>query len=249
MPVRHGGTQSPIRFLSSTSFVAVSLLASTDWLKIALWHPRCVFGCCTTRPRASCSRSTDDGVAIEFDRSLSSTHIALAVRDRDVRVLRAQQRELRLRRADAIQVEVGGRLDDASDPLERQDRLRGLATDSSSSAGSSSATRTARCSLSPPRTRKCRRLPQSRLIVLRAWDATMSSGQGPQRDLDPFLNAAMPAPATSSRALIADGGPVARSARVLRGRRLPGVERRVASMAPGSPRWRNKPRTLCCSDT
>ena len=122
-----GGTQSPIRFLVYLDLVAVSLLAS---YRTGPQDRALAFAASVRRPvrpgrqagpahRGHCRAS-----AIEFDRMpvLNVTSFWLfAIATSAFSAL--NERELRQRRGDLqSMVEIGGRLDDASDPLE-QSRL------------------------------------------------------------------------------------------------------------------------------
>ena len=118
-----GGTQSPIRFLVYLDLVAVSLLASyRTGLKIALWHSLLLFVMLYAQAANLVPPvEVSPGVAIEFDRMpvLNVTSFWLfAIATSAFSAL--NEREFRQRRADLqSMVEVGGRLDDASDPLEQ----------------------------------------------------------------------------------------------------------------------------------
>jgi diguanylate cyclase (GGDEF)-like protein len=235
-----GGTQSPIRFLVYLDLVAVSLLASyRTGLKIALWDSLLLFVMLYAQA-ANLVPPVElvPGGAIEFDRMpvLNVTSFWLfAIATSAFSAL--NERELRLRRADLqAMVEVGGRLDDASDPLEQArivlaglvDRFefkRGIVLGASDGRMLALATH------------QTEEVPTTAAdpdwIVARAWDrheALPVKTLDPDRD--PFLAAAMPGARNVLVApMIADGRPV--GAIVVesgRSRRLPGLERRVASM-------------------
>src|SRR4029077_3446342 len=118
-----GGTQSPIRFLVYLDLVAVSLLASyRTGLKIALWHSLLLLVVLYPQPaRLVPPIEVTPGSAIEFDRMpvLNVTSFWLFAIATSV-FSALNERDLRLRRADLqSMVDVGGRLDDLSDPLEQ----------------------------------------------------------------------------------------------------------------------------------
>jgi diguanylate cyclase (GGDEF)-like protein len=235
-----GGTQSPIRFLVYLDLVAVSLLASyRTGLKIALWDSLLLFVMLYAQAAGLVPPvEVTPGVAIEFDRMpvLNVTSFWLfAIATSAFSAL--NERELRLRRADLqSMVEVGGRLDDASDPLEQSrlvlaglvDRFefkRGVVLGASDGRMLALATH------------GTEELPTTAAepdwIVARAWDRhEVLPVKQLNAELDPFLTAALPGARNLLVApMIADGRPVgAIVVESAPGRRLPGVERRVASM-------------------
>ncbi len=235
-----GGTQSPIRFLVYLDLVAVSLLASyRTGLKIALWDSLLLFVMLYAQAaRLVPPVDVAPGVAIEFDRMpvLNVTAFWLfAIATSTFSAL--NERELRLRRADLqSMVEVGGRLDDASDPLEQArivlaglvDRFefkRGIVLGASDGRMIALATHETE---GVPTTSA-----ELDWIISRAWDRhEVLPVKQLDVDFDPFLTAAMPAARNLIVApMIADGRPVgAIVVESAPGRRLPGVERRVASM-------------------
>ena len=235
-----GGTQSPIRFLVYLDLVAVSLLASyRTGLKIALWHSLLLFVVLYAQAaRLVPPIEVTPGSAIEFDRMpvLNVTSFWLfAIATSAFSAL--NERELRQRRGDLqSMVEIGGRLDDASDPLE-QSRLvlaglverfefkRGIvvgASDGKMLALATHGTEEVPTTATDPD-----------WIVRRAWDrheVLPVSRLDPA--IDPFLAAALPGARNLIVApMIADGEPVgAIVVESARHWRLPGIERRVASM-------------------
>ncbi len=235
-----GGTQSPIRFLVYLDLVAVSLLASyRTGLKIALWDSLLLFVMLYAQAANLVPPiEVTAGVAIEFDRMpvLNVTSFWLfAIATSAFSAL--NERELRLRRSDLqSMVEVGGRLDDASDPLEqsrivlaglvdRFDFKRGIVLGASD--GRMIALATHETEAVP--TTAC----EPDWIVGRAWERhEVLPVKQLDAALDPFLAAAMPGARNLLVApMIADGRPVgAIVVESTPGRRLPGVERRVASM-------------------
>jgi diguanylate cyclase (GGDEF)-like protein len=235
-----GGTQSPIRFLVYLDLVAVSLLASyRTGLKIALWDSLLLFVMLYAQAASLVPPvEVTPGVAIEFDRMpvLNVTSFWLfAIATSAFSAL--NERELRLRRSDLqAMVEVGGRLDDASDPLlqsrivltglvDRFEFQRGIvlgASDGRMLALATHGTEDVPTTAAEPD-----------WIVARAWDRhDVLPVRHLNAELDPFLTAAMPGARNLLVApMIADGRPVgAIVVESARGRRLPGVERRVASM-------------------
>jgi diguanylate cyclase (GGDEF)-like protein len=235
-----GGTQSPIRFLVYLDLVAVSLLASyRTGLKIALWDSLLLFVMLYAQAANLVPPiEVQPGAAIEFDRMpvLNVTSFWLfAIATSAFSAL--NERELRSRRADLqSMVEVGGRLDDAVDPLEQSrivldglvDRFsfkRGVvlgATDDKMIALATHATEAVPTTAAKPD-----------WIVQRAWDRhEILPVKTLNAELDPFLSAALPGARNLLVApMVADGEPV--GAIVVesgRSRRLPGLEKRVASM-------------------
>ena len=116
-----GATQSPLRFLIYLHLVAVSLLASyRTGLKVALWHSLLLFVVLYAQA-ASLVPPVDviPGAAIDFDRMpvLNVTSFWLFALATSI-FSAMNERELRQRRADLqALVDVGARLDDASDPV------------------------------------------------------------------------------------------------------------------------------------
>ena len=115
-----GATQSPIRFLIYLHLVAVSLLASyRTGLKIALWHSLLLFVVLYAQAAALLAPvDVLPGRGIEFDRMpvLNVTSFWLFALATSI-FSAMNERELRQRRADLqALVEVGARLDEASDP-------------------------------------------------------------------------------------------------------------------------------------
>ena len=235
-----GGTQSPIRFLVYLDLVAVSLLASyRTGLKIALWDSLLLFVMLYAQAaRLVPPVDVVPGVAIEFDRMpvLNVTAFWLfAIATSAFSAL--NERELRQRRADLqSMVEVGGRLDDIADPLEqsrivlaglvdRFDFQRGIVL--GASEGRMIALATHGTDEVPTTS------AEPDWIVARAWER---HDVLPVKELtaerDPFLSAALPGARHLLVApMIADGRPVgAIVVEPPRGRRLPNVERRVASV-------------------
>ena len=235
-----GGTQSPIRFLVYLDLVAVSLLASyRTGLKIALWDSLLLFAMLYAQAANLVPPiEVVPGAAIEFDRMpvLNVTSFWLfAIATSAFSAL--NERELRSRRADLqAMVEVGGRLDDAADPLEQSrivldglvDRFsfkRGLvlgATGDNMIALATHATEAVPTTAAKPD-----------WIIRRAWDRhEILPVKTLNPELDPFLTAALPGARNLLVApMVADGQPV--GAIVVesgRSRRLPGLEKRVASM-------------------
>jgi diguanylate cyclase (GGDEF)-like protein len=235
-----GGTQSPIRFLVYLDLVAVSLLASyRTGLKIALWDSLLLFVMLYAQAATLVPPiEVQPGAAIEFDRMpvLNVTSFWLfAIATSAFSAL--NERELRSRRADLqAMVEVGGRLDDAADPLEQSrivldglvDRFafkRGVvlgATDDKMIALATHATDA---------------LPTTAVkpdwIVKRAWDRhEILPVKMLNAELDPFLSAALPGARNLLVApMVADGEAVGVIVvESSRSRRLPGLEKRVASM-------------------
>jgi len=235
-----GGTQSPIRFLVYLDLVAVSLLASyRTGLKIALWDSLLLFVMLYAQAASLVPPvEVTPGVAIEFDRMpvLNVTSFWLfAIATSAFSAL--NERELRLRRSDLqSMVEVGGRLDDASDPLEQSrivlaglvDRFefkRGIVLGASDGRILALATHETE---DVPTT-----AAEPDWIVARAWDRhEVLPVKKLNPELDPFLTAALPGGRNLLVApMIADGRPVGAIVVELGpDRRLPGVERRVASM-------------------
>jgi diguanylate cyclase (GGDEF)-like protein len=235
-----GGTQSPIRFLVYLDLVAVSLLASyRTGLKIALWHSLLLFVMLYAQAAKLVPPvELSPGVAIEFDRMpvLNVTSFWLfAIATSAFSAL--NERELRQRRADLqSMVEVGGRLDDASDPLEqsrivlaglvdRFDFKRGIVL--GASEGRMIALATHGTEVVPTTS------AAPDWIVDRAWERhEVLPVKKLDGENDPFLTAALPDARNLLIApMIADGRPVgAIVIESARGRRLPGVERRVASV-------------------
>jgi diguanylate cyclase (GGDEF)-like protein len=235
-----GGTQSPIRFLVYLDLVAVSLLASyRTGLKIALWDSLLLFVMLYAQAaRLVPPVDVVPGVAIEFDRMpvLNVTSFWLfAIATSAFSAL--NERELRQRRADLqSMVEVGGRLDDTADPIEqsrlvlaglveRFDFARGVVL--GASEGRIIALATHGTGAVPTTA------AEPDWIVSRAWDRhEVLPVKQLRPDADPFLDAAMPhARHLLVAPMIADGRPVgAIVVESPRGRRLPGVERRVASV-------------------
>ena len=236
-----GGTQSPIRFLVYLDLVAVSLLASyRTGLKIALWHSLLLFVMLYAQAAALVPPiEVTPGVAIEFDRMpvLNVTSFWLFAIATSV-FSALNERELRQRRADLqSMVEVGGRLDDVGDPLEQSrivldglvehfDFRRGMVLGASEGRVIPLATHAtdhvSTTAVDPD------------FIIIRAWDRhEILAVKKLDADRDPFLTAAMPGARNLLVApMIADGRPVGTIVveHSPRSRRLPGVERRVASM-------------------
>ena len=238
--VRDRRTQSPIRFLVYLDLVAVSLLASyRTGLKIALWDSLLLFVMLYAQA-ANLVPPVEvvAGAAIEFDRMpvLNVTSFWLfAIATSAFSAL--NERELRQRRSDLqSMVEVGGRLDDASDPLEqarivlaglveRFDFKRGIvlgASDGRMIALATHETETVPTTAAEPDWIVARAWERHDVLPIKRLDAIV----------DPFLAAAMPnAHNLLVAPMIADGRPVgATVVEAAKGRRLPGVERRVASM-------------------
>ena len=235
-----GGTQSPIRFLVYLDLVAVSLLASyRTGLKIALWDSLLLFVMLYAQAANLVPPvEVAAGAAIEFDRMpvLNVTSFWLfAIATSAFSAL--NERELRQRRSDLqSMVEVGGRLDDASDPLEqarivlaglvdRFDFKRGIvlgASDGRMIALATHETETVPTTAAEPDWIVARAWERHDVLPVKRLDAVV----------DPFLAAAMPGAHNLLVApMIADGRPVgAIVVEAAKGRRLPGVERRVASM-------------------
>ena len=235
-----GGTQSPIRFLVYLDLVAVSLLASyRTGLKIALWDSLLLFVVLYAQAANLVPPvELTPGVGIEFDRMpvLNVTSFWLfAIATSAFSAL--NERELRQRRSDLqAMVEVGGRLDDASDPLE-QSRIvlaglverfefkRGIVLGASDGRMLALATHETEA---VPTT-----AAEPDWIVARAWERhDILPVKRLTADRNPFLDAAMPNARNLLVApMIADGRPIgAIVVESAHGRRLPGVERRVASM-------------------
>jgi diguanylate cyclase (GGDEF)-like protein len=234
-----GGTQSPIRFLVYLHLVAVSLLASyRTGLKVALWHSLMLFVVLYAQAALLVPAiEVEPGREIEFDRMpvLNVTSFwlfALATSAFSA----MNERELRQRRADLqSMVDIGARLDDVGDPV-RQSRivLDGLAERFGFERGvilgaseDKVVILAARNAADVPTTAE-----DPDWIVRRAWERRELL---PVRRLDPaqdpLLTRALPGAASLLVSpMIADGRPVGAIVVEHRSRRLPGLERRVASV-------------------
>jgi hypothetical protein len=234
-----GGTQSPIRFLIYLHLVAVSLLASyRTGLKIALWHSLLLFVVLYAQA-AQLVPAIDvaPGREIEFDRMpvLNVTSFWLFALATSI-FSAMNERELRQRRADLqAMVDVGARLDDVGDPV-RQSRIvldgladrfgfeRGVVVGASDDKAVILAARNAD---NVPTTAH-----EPDWIIRRAWERRELL---PVKRLDsvqdPVLTAALPdARDLLVTPMFADGRPVGAIVVEHRTRRLPGLERRVASV-------------------
>ncbi len=234
-----GGTQSPVRFLVYLQLVAVCLLASyRTGLKMALWDSLLLFVVIYAQA-ATLVPAVDvvAGQGIEFDRMpvLNVTSFWLFAIAASL-FSAINERELRNRRADLqTLVDIGSRLDDTGDPVrqssivlegltERFGFTRGVVLGASDGdvvplAGKGTIELPTVAS-SPDR------------IVRRAWERRELL---PVKRLDakenPTLAAAMPDARNLLVApLVADGRPAGAIVVEHRGRRLPGVERRIAGV-------------------
>lgn len=234
-----GGTQSPMRFLVYLHLVAVSLLASyRTGLKIALWHSLLLFVVLYAQAAMLIPPvDVEPGVAIEFERMpvLNVTSFWLFALATSL-FSAMNERELRNRRSDLQTiVDVGARLDDVADPVE-QGRivLDGLALRFGFERGvvlgvsdGRTAVLAARGAADPPTT-----FAEPDWIVRRAWerrDVLPVKRLDPARD--PLLDSALPgARSVLVSPMVADGRPIGAIVVEHRARRLPGVERRVASV-------------------
>jgi diguanylate cyclase (GGDEF)-like protein len=234
-----GGTQSPIRFLIYLHLVAVSLLASyRTGLKIALWHSLMLLVVLYAQAAQLVPAiEVEPGREIEFDRMpvLNVTSFWLFALATSV-FSAMNERELRQRRADLqSMVDIGARLDDVGDPV-RQSRivLDGLAERFGFERGvvlgasdDKVVVLAARNAADVPTT-----ATDPDWIVRRAWDRRELL---PVKRLDPvqdpLLTAVLPgAVNVLVTPMLADGRPVGAIVVEHRSRRLPGIERRVASV-------------------
>jgi diguanylate cyclase (GGDEF)-like protein len=234
-----GGTQSPIRFLIYLHLVAVSLLASyRTGLKIALWHSLLLFVVLYAQA-AQLVPAIDvaPGREIEFDRMpvLNVTSFWLFALATSI-FSAMNERELRQRRADLqAMVDVGARLDDVGDPV-RQSKIvldgladrfgfeRGVVVGASDDKAVLLAARNA---TDVPTTAH-----EPDWIIRRAWERHELL---PVKRLDPVQDPVLTAALPGARNLLvtpmfADGRPVGAIVVEHRTRRLPGLERRVASV-------------------
>ena len=234
-----GGTQSPVRFLVYLQLVAVCLLASyRTGLKMALWDSLLLFVVIYAQA-AELVPAVDvvAGQGIEFDRMpvLNVTSFWLFAIAASL-FSAINERELRNRRVDLqTLVDIGSRLDDTGDPVrqstivlegltERFGFRRGVvlgATDGDVVPLAGQGTGDLPTVASAPDR-----------IVRRAWERRELL---PVKRLDPaenpLLASVMPDASNLLVApLIADGRPAGAIVVEPRGRRLPGVERRVASV-------------------
>jgi diguanylate cyclase (GGDEF)-like protein len=234
-----GGTQSPIRFLVYLHLVAVSLLASyRTGLKIALWHSLMLLVVLYAQAAQLVPAiEVEPGREIEFDRMpvLNVTSFWLFALATSV-FSAMNERELRQRRADLqSMVDIGARLDDVGDPV-RQSRivLDGLAERFGFERGvvlgasdDKVVVLAARNAADVPTT-----ATYPDWIVRRAWERRELL---PVKRLDPvqdpLLTAALPGAANLLvTPMLADGRPIGAIVVEHRSRRLPGIERRVASV-------------------
>jgi len=234
-----GGTQSPIRFLIYLHLVAVSLLASyRTGLKIALWHSLLLFVVLYAQA-AQLVPAIDvaPGREIEFDRMpvLNVTSFWLFALATSI-FSAMNERELRQRRADLqAMVDVGARLDDVGDPVRQsQIVLDGLADRFGFERGvvlgasdDKAVLLAARNATDVPTTAH-----EPDWIIRRAWERHELL---PVKRLDPVQDPVLTAALPDARNLLvtpmfADGRPVGAIVVEHRTRRLPGLERRVASV-------------------
>ncbi|MDO8484532.1 MAG: EAL domain-containing protein [Candidatus Limnocylindrales bacterium] len=234
-----GGTQSPMRFLIYLHLVAVSLLASyRTGLKVALWHSLLLFvGLYAQAAQLVPAVDVLPGRAIEFDRMpvLYLTSFWLFALATSV-FSAINERELRNRRTDLqALVDIGARLDDATDPVHQSqtvldglgDRFgftRGLIVAASEGQMIVLASRGA---VTVPTV-----AVQPDAIIEKAWDRRELLAI---RRLDgannPVLSAALPGAGNLLISpMIADGRPLGAIVVEHRSRSLAGVERRVASV-------------------
>ena len=234
-----GGTQSPIRFMVYLQLVAVSLLASyRTGLKMALWDSLLLFVILYAQA-AMLMPAVDvaPGVGIEFERMpvLNVTSFWLfAIATSIFSAL--NERELRQRRADLQSlVEVGAKLDAASDAIQQSEIVVGALTsrfgfERAALLGETDGRVVVLASLgttTPPTTAS-----DPDWIVRRAWDRREIlpvKALDPERD--PFLAALMPGARNVLVApMIAESRTVGAIVVEHRARRRTGVERRVAAM-------------------
>ena len=235
-----GGTQSPIRFVVYLHLVAVSLLASyRTGLKIALWHSLLLFVAALRAGRPP--RDRHRGHAGRRHRVRPDAgpqrHLVLAVRHRDLDLLRAQ----RARAAPAPGRPPGARRRRRQarhrrgrDPPGRASSSRSSSNGSASSAACCSASPTAGSSCSRPTGRPRRRRPRASPTgsspapgsAARSCRSSASTRRATRssRTLLPDARNVLVAP------MIADGRTIGAIVVEHRARRRPGVERRVAAM-------------------
>jgi diguanylate cyclase (GGDEF)-like protein len=234
-----GGTQSPIRFLVYLHLVAVSLLASyRTGLKLALWDSLLLIVVLYAQAAQLVpALDVTPGAAIEFEQMplinvMSFWLFALATS-----VFSAMnERELRHRRADLqALVDIGARLDDASDPV-RQSQVvidglvdhfgfeRGVVVGASDDQMVVLAT----CGTGPAPTTAMR--PDG--IVDRAWDRRqLVAVRRLEPALDPVLAGLLPDARNLLVApMIADGRAIGAVIVEHPARRIRGIDRRVASV-------------------
>jgi diguanylate cyclase (GGDEF)-like protein len=234
-----GGTQSPMRFLIYLHLVAVSLLASyRTGLKVALWHSLLLFvGLYAQAAQLVPSIDVLPGRSIEFDRMpvLYVTTFWLFALATSV-FSAINERELRNRRTDLqALVDIGARLDDATDPVHQsQTVLDGLgeqfgfargvmiaATEGQMIILATRGTETATTAVVDPDA-----------IIRKAWERRELLAV---RRLDPAKNPALSAALPRANnllisPLIADGRPLGAIVVEHHSRSIIGVERRVASV-------------------
>jgi diguanylate cyclase (GGDEF)-like protein len=234
-----GGTQSPVRFLVYLQLVAVCLLASyRTGLKMALWDSLLLFVVIYAQA-ADLMPAIDvvAGAGITFDQMpvLNVTSFWLFAIAASL-FSAINERELRNRRADLqTLVDIGSRLDDTGDPVrqstivleglvERFGFQRGVVL------GASDGDVVPLAGLGTAELPTVAIVPDR--IVMRAWERRelllvkrLGSAE------NPLLAAIMPdARNVLVAPLVADGRPAGAIIVEHRGRRLPGVERRVAAV-------------------
>jgi diguanylate cyclase (GGDEF)-like protein len=234
-----GGTQSPVRFLVYLQLIAVCLLASyRTGLKMALWDSLLLFVVIYAQAaRLVPAVDVTAGEAVSFDEMpvLNVTSFWLFAIAASL-FSAINERELRNRRADLqTLVDLGSRLDDTGDPVRQSTIvLEGLSDRFGFTRGvvlgASEGDVVVLAGLGTGE------LPTSATaadrIVRRAWDRRellpvkrIDSGENPLLAFVlPDARNLLVAP------LMADGRPVGAIVVEHRGRRLPGVERRVADV-------------------
>jgi diguanylate cyclase (GGDEF)-like protein len=234
-----GATQSPLRFLIYLHLVAVSLLASyRTGLKVALWHSLLLF--VVLYAQAAMLVPPVDvipGAAIDFERMpvLNVTSFWLFALATSI-FSAMNERELRQRRADLqALVDVGARLDDASDPvLQARVVLDGLAARFGFERGV--VIGAIEGNVVVLASRGIAEIPgapsPADAVVVKAWERrelVPVKRMGPAAN--PFLSALLPdAGNLLVSPMIADGRPVGAIVVEHRSRTVFGIERRVASV-------------------
>jgi diguanylate cyclase (GGDEF)-like protein len=233
-----GATQSPLRFLIYLHLVAVSLLASyRTGLKVALWHSLLLFVVLYAQA-ASLLPPVDviPGAAIDFDRMpvLNVTSFWLFALATSI-FSAMNERELRQRRADLqALVDVGARLDDASDPVvQARVVLDGLAARFGFERGVVVGAVDGNVMMLASRGAEAAPMAApADAIVAKAWERReLLLVKRLSHAANPFLGAVLPNAANLLVSpMMADGRPVGAIVVEHRSRTVFGIERRVASV-------------------
>jgi diguanylate cyclase (GGDEF)-like protein len=233
-----GATQSPIRFLIYLHLVAVSLLASyRTGLKIALWHSLLLFVVLYAQAAALLPAvDVTPGRAVDFDRMpvLNVTSFWLFALATSI-FSAMNERELRQRRADLqALVDVGARLDDATDPvIQARIVLDGLAVRFGFSRGLVIGAADGNLMVLASRgTEEWSGTVAADAIIRKAWDRReLLPVKRIGAEANPLLGTTFPdAHNLLVSPMFADGRPVGAIVVEHRSRTVFGIERRIASV-------------------